>query len=130
MNKKYLLAILISHLLVPISIFFPILKIVGTDSNYVMCNVFGYIKNNPTIYATVLLIIFLVFELIGVGNTVYVLVKKKITHKNTQSMFLLGFSSAILGAMYISVARIFFIICAISFVAIAYASIKLMKLEK
>lgn len=129
MNKKYLIAILISHLVVPLSIIFPILKITGTDSNNVMCNFFEYIKSNPTIYATILLIIFLVFELIGAGNSIYVLAKKEITHKNIQSLFLLGFSSAILGAMYISVARIFFVICAISFVLISYASIKLMKRE-
>ena len=129
MNKKYLIAILISHLVVPISIFFPILKITDTNSNNIMCNVFEYVKNNPTVYATILLIVFLTFELIGAGNSVYVLTKKEISHKNIQSLFLLGFSSAILGAMYISVARIFFIICAVSFVFISYSSIKLMKRE-
>lgn len=129
MNKKYLIAILISHLIVPISMFFPILKITHADSNNVMCNAFEYVKNNPTVYATILLVVFLAFELIGAGNSIYVLAKKEITHKNIQSLFLLGFSSAILGAMYISVARIFFAICAISFVLISYASIKLMKRE-
>ncbi|MBR2024536.1 MAG: hypothetical protein IKA02_01865 [Clostridia bacterium] len=129
MNKKYLFTILIFHLIVPISIFFPILKVSSASSNSTLCNIFEFVTNNPSTYATVLLIVFLVFELIGAGNVIYLLAKKEISHKNTQTIFLLGFSSAILGAMFISVARIFFVICAVSFVLISYASIKLMKCE-
>lgn len=130
MSKKYFLSILISHLIVLVSVFFPILNISNTSSSIDYYNIFSYIRKNPSTYATVLLIIFIVFELAGVANAVYGLIKKDTNHKHILATFLLGFSSAILGAMYISVgSHIFFLICAISFFAISYSSIKLMKLE-
>ena len=67
----------------------------------------------------------------GVINAVYGLAKNELKHRTVQLSFLMSFSSAILGAMFISASSyIFFVICALSFVMIAYSSIKLMKLEQ
>ena len=131
MSKKFFFIILFFHLIVPTSVFFPVLKISSTSTDISLCNIFQYVKDNPSVYATVLLLVFLLIEIVGVGNAVYGLVKKENVKRNKQSSFLLGFSSAILGAMFISVgSRVFFFLCAVSFIAISYASIKLMKLEE
>lgn len=131
MSKKYFWIIFLFHLLIPISLFFPVLKMPSSLSSHNMLNIFHFIKVNPSTYVTVLLIVFTLFEIAGAINAVYGIARKEISRKNTQATFLLGFSSAILGAMFISVdSHIFFILCAISFIAISYASIKLMKLEK
>ena len=93
-------------------------------------NVFTFIANNQYTYVTILLITFLIVELCGLANAIYGLSIKELNHKNIQVSFLLGFSSAILGAMFISAGSyLFFIICAISFIAISYSAIKLMKKE-
>ena len=131
MSKKYFWIILIFHLLIPASLLFPVLKVTNSLSSHNMLNIFNFIKENPSTYVTVLLIVFTVFELMGIANAIYGIARKEANHKNTQATFLLGFSSAILGAMFISTGSyLFFFLCAISFIAISYASIKLMKLEK
>ena len=130
MSKKYFWIILFFHLLVPVSLLFPVLKVSNSLSNHNMLNIFNFIKENPSIYLTVLLIVFTLLEVVGALNAVYGIARKEISHKNTQATFMLGFSSAILGAMFISVdSHIFFILCAVSCIFISYASIKLMKLE-
>lgn len=131
MSKKYFWIILISHMIVPLSLFFPVLKIPEMLDSLSLYNVFTFIANNQYTYVTILLITFLIVELCGLANAIYGLSIKELNHKNIQVSFLLGFSSAILGAMFISAGSyLFFIICAISFIAISYGSIKLMKLEQ
>ena len=130
MSKKYFWIILLSHALVIASLFFPVLKVTSSLSNHDMFNIFSFIEKNPSIYLTVLLIVFTLFEILGALNAIYCIARKEVSRRNVSSTFLLGFSSAILGAMFISVdSHIFFILCAVSFVFISYASIKLMKLE-
>ena len=130
MSKKYFWIILLSHALVIASLFFPVLKVTSSLSNHDMFNIFSFIEKNPSIYLTVLLIVFTLFEILGALNAIYCIARKEVSRRNVSSTFLLGFSSAILGAMFISVdSHIFFILCAVSFIFISYASIKLMKLE-
>lgn len=127
MSKKYFLAILISHAIVPISLLFPVLQI---SQGVEHINIFEFISQNQYLYVTILLITFLTVELFGFGNAIYGLTRRELNHKNIQMSFLLGFSSAILGAMFISVgSHLFSVICAISFVVISYSAIKLMKKE-
>ena len=131
MSKKFFLIILFFHLIVPISVFFPVFKSSSTSMDTSLCNIFRYVRENSSVYATVLLLVFLLIEIVGVGNAAYGLAKKEAARRNKQSSFILGFSSAILGAMFISVGSyVFFLLCAVSFIAISYASIKLMKLEE
>ena len=131
MIKKLYIAILLSHLLVPISLLFPILKISESLEGQGYYNVINYIILNEYTYVTVLLIIFSIVELCGLSNAIYGLTINELNRKNISMSFLFGFSSAILGAMFISTGSyLFFIICAISFVVISYASIRLMKLEQ
>ncbi len=131
MSKKYFLVILIFHALVPISLLFPVLQISQVQESFSFFNVFEFIRQNQYTYVTILLITFILVDLCGLGNAIYGLTRKELKHRNIQVSFLLGFSSAILGAMFISAGSyLFFIICAVSFIAISYSAIKLMKLEK
>lgn len=130
MGKKFFLVILIFHALVPLSLLFPVLQISEAIESSGYYNVFDYIRLNSYTYVTVLLVIFVIVELCGLGNAIYGLTLKKLNSKNIGFSFLLGFSSAILGAMFLSSGSyLFFIICAVSFIVISYSSIKLMKLE-
>lgn len=131
MNKKYFGLILASHAIVPLSLLFPVLQISEEIESSGYFNVFEYIKLNRYTYVTVLLVIFVIVELCGLGNAIYGITLKELNRRNIGSSFLLGFSSAILGAMFLSAGSyLFFIICAISFIVISYSSIKLMKLEQ
>ena len=135
MQKRLLLINLVAHLSVPLSLFFPILQVSENASSLTQgsgaFNVFDFIRLNQYTYVSILLLVFLLCELIGAGYAVYGLVKKELPHLYRSTSFLLGFSSAVLGAMFISAGSyIFFTICALSFFFISYASIKLMKMEK
>ena len=130
MNRKYFWIIILSHLIVPVSLLFPVLQIPEMES-LSLYNVFGFIAKNQYAYVTILLITFILVELCGLANVIYCLAKKEVNRKNISISFLFGFSSAILGAMFISAGSyLFFIICAVSFVLISYSAIKLMKLEQ
>ena len=135
MHKKYFIVILLSHLFIPVSLLFPVLQVpsnaVSELSEFEFFNVVSFIQLNQYTYVTVLLVLFTIVELFGVINAVYGLAKNELKHRTVQLSFLMSFSSAILGAMFISASSyIFFVICALSFVMIAYSSIKLMKLEQ
>ena len=131
MSRKYFWIILIAHLIVPISLFFPVLRDFEISNRSTLINIFDFIRQNQYMYIAVLLITFTLIELCGLGNSIYCLTKKTPTNRNISISFLFGFSSAILGAMFISAGSYpFFIICALSFIAISYSSIKLMRLEK
>ncbi len=131
MSRKFFWIILISHLIVPISLFFPVLQDFEISNSSTLFNIFDFIRQNQYVYITVLLITFILIELCGLANAIYCLTKKAPSNRNISISFLFGFSSAILGAMFISVGSYpFFIICAVSFLLISYSSIKLMKLEK
>ena len=131
MSKKYFWIIVAFHAIVPISLFFPVLRTPNLSNSSSRINVIDYIRLNQYKYVSILLIIFVVVELAGLINAIYGLTLKKLSHKNIGCSFLLGFSSAILGAMFLSAdSLLFFIICAVSFVVISYSSIKLMKLEQ
>ena len=127
MSKKYFLLILVSHAIVPISLLFPVLQI---SQGLEHINIFEYISQNQYFYVKISLVTFIIAELCGLANAIYGLSKKDLHHKNIQMSFLLGFSSAILGAMLIGAGSYMFsFICAISFVVISYSAIKLMKKE-
>lgn len=135
MHKKYFIVILLSHLFIPVSLLFPVLQVpsnaVSELSEFEFFNVVRFIQLNQYTYVTILLVLFTIVELFGVINAIYGLAKNELKHRTVQLSFLMSFSSAILGAMFISASSyIFFVICALSFVLIAYSSIKLMKLEQ
>jgi len=126
---------MLSHLIVPASLLFPVLRISseafieGALEGYV--NIFKFITINQYLYVTILLVVFVLVELLGVANSIYGLTLKEMSHRNIGLAFLFGFSSAVLGAMFISSGSyVFFTLCAVSFILISYASVKLMKFEK
>ncbi len=130
MGKKFSVIILIFHLIVPLSLLFPVLQTSETSKSTELFNIFQYINQNQYFYISVLLVAFLLIELLGVANAIYYISVKTPDRRSVGISFLFGFSSAILGAMFISAGSyLFFSLCALSFIVISYCSIKLMKLE-
>lgn len=130
MGKKFSVIILISHLIVPLSLMFPVLQSSEASKSAELFNVFQFISQNQYFYISILLIAFLIIELCGVANAIYYLSVKYPNQRSVGISFLFGFAPAILGAMFIGAGSyLFFALCALSFILISYCSIKLMKLE-
>lgn len=139
MHKKYYAIIILAYLAVPISLLFPVLRVNeirlglsgGTTTSEHYMNIFEYVYND--IYTiTGLLILFLALvQLVGVGIAIVGLVEKGVRSILVRLTFISSFSCAILAALQIySGSRILFVICAISFVLIAFSSIRLMRIEE
>lgn len=131
MKKRFFIYIIIAHLLVPIFLILPIHRLrVGIGESISFISIFEYIENANNHLITAMLIVFIVIEFLGIANAIYG-IKTDGNHLSTRNSFALGFSSAILGAMFLSFGSyIFFLVCAISFLVISYFSIRLMKMEK
>lgn len=134
MHKKPFIIILLSHLIVPLSLLFPVFKVgnkltnTSVDKDFV--NIIGYVQINVYGYITVVLVIFMIMEILGIVNSINGIRHKELKHAPIRNSFYLGFSSAVLGATFISVGSyVFFAVCAASFLVISYFSIKLMKME-
>ena len=131
MQKRFFIYIIISHLLVPFSLILPIHRLkIGTSESMSFINIFEYLKHNRNLYINIFLLIFIFCELLGIVNSFFG-VFGKITHISIRNSFALGFSSAILAAIFLSNGSyIFFLVCAFSFLTISYFSLRLLKMEK
>ena len=139
MHKKYFLIVMLSHLVVPISMLFPVLRVneirlassgsTLADEYYI--NLFEYIYSGLYTFTG-----FLILALITLQVAFSVLAFVGFLSKNLKPMivrflFVSSFLSAVLGALQIySGSSVLFILCAVSFGLIAFASIKLIKIEE
>ena len=139
MHKKYYLMNIISHAVVIASLFFPLINVnelrigvagAGVADPYYM-NIVSFLQNEIYPLTGFLMIGLMVLSTLGVANSVYGLVTKRVNTFTTMSAFLLGFSSAALAALLLySSSTVLFIICAISFAICSYCSIKLFRVEE
>lgn len=135
-HKKYYLMNIISHAAVITSLFFPLINVnelrigavgVGSNEPYYM-NIVSFLQNEIYPLTGLLIISLMVLSALGLANSVYGLVTKKVNGFTTKSAFVLGFSSATLAALLLySSSAILFTICAVSFAICSYCSIKLFK---
>ncbi|MBQ8545355.1 MAG: hypothetical protein IJ437_00235 [Clostridia bacterium] len=139
MHKKYYAIIILAHLIVPISLLFPILRVNeirlglsgGTTTSEHYMNIIEYIASDIYTITGILILFLALIQLAGVGIAVVGLVEKSVRSILVRLSFISSFSCAILAALQIySGSRILFIICAVSFVTIAFSSIRLMKIEE
>ena len=131
MKKRFFIYIIIAHLLVPVFLVLPIHRLrVGLGKSLSFISIFDYIEHAQNTLITILLVVFIFAEFLGIANAIYGILTKG-NHASTINSFALGFSSAILGAMFLSSGSyMFFLVCAFSFLVISYFSIRLMKMEK
>ena len=139
MHKKYFLIIMLSHLVVPISMLFPVLRVneirlvpsgsTLADEYYI--NLFDYIYSGLYIFTGFFILALITLQIIFSVLALVGLVSKKHRPIIIRLLFVSSFLSAVLGALQIySGSSILFILCAISFALIAFASIKLIKIEE
>lgn len=131
--KKYFIFIVIAHLLVPVSLLFPVLnlqeRMAGSTENV---NIFRFVNDNHYVFLTVLILILLFASVLGAATALYgIFSKNENKHAPIRNSFFIGFSEAILSAIFLSSGSyIAFTICAIMFIVISVSAIRLLKLEK
>ena len=138
-NKKYFLAIIISHLAVIISLFFPLINVdeirigisgvEGTETYFI--NVVEYIQTDIYPLTSIIMISLMIMATFGVVNSVVGIFIRKLHAVNVKLSFIFGFSSAIFAALLLySSSVVLSLICAGSFIIISVASIRLIKAEE
>ena len=139
MHRKYYIAILVSHLTLAVTLFFPVINVdeirlmpwADAQSEAQSLNLIEYTAKSINPVTAYLMIAFLVVAVVGAGNAVFGLISKKLNAVSVKLSFIFGFSSASMAAMQIySVSNVLIIICAITFAVISIASIRLIKLEE
>lgn len=137
-NKAYI-AIILSNLIVILALFLPLIHVSEirmdingekiAESYYV--NIIQYVEHDVYNLTMIVMIIVAGFNVLGAGNGIYGLVKKKYSHASINLSFFTGFASAIIGALQLySKSYVFFVICAVSFIVITLCSLRLNKLEE
>ena len=139
MHKKYYAIIMVAYLVVPISLLFPVLRVneirlglsggTTTSENYM--NLFDYIYNDIYIITGLLMLALVIVQIVAAIIALLGLINKEVKSIFVRLTFIASFSCAILAALQMySGSHALFIICAASFVTIAFASIRLMKIEE
>ena len=139
MHKKYHVAIVISNTIVLTSLFFPLINVnelrIGTAGAGVaephFINIVSFLQTEIYPLTGFLMIALMVLLSLGIANSIYGLVTKRINSFTAKASFLLGFSSAVLAALLLySRSSILFIICVVSFVVDSVSSIQLFRAEE
>ena len=139
MHKKYYINIIISHLAVAVTLFFPVLRVDeirlglsgGTTTSAYYMNLFDYLMNDINILAGVFILILGLLNVFGIVVAVYAIFDKKKKSFPVIVSFILGFSSATMSAIQIYLGSMSLLIISIaSFALVAYSSIKLMRIEE
>ena len=137
-NKAYI-TIIVSNLIVLLALFLPLIHVTEirmditgakiAESYFI--NIIEYVSHDVYNFNMIVMIILAGLNAVGVVNGIYGIVKKEFVHASINLSFFTGFASAIAGALHLySQSYIFFIICAASFIAITFCSLKLNKTEE
>lgn len=138
-NKKYFLFISISHLVVILASFFPLINVdelrigIGGAENTetYFINIVNYVQNEIYPLTGIFIVSLMIVATIGIINSMIGFFSKKLNSTNVKLAFILGFSSAIFAALLMySNSVAFFIICASSFALISFSAIKLIRAEE
>ena len=138
MQRKYYIAILISHLTLVISLFFPVISVneirlmpwADTQSEAQSLNLIEYTAKSINPVTAYLMIAFLVIAVVGAGNAIFGIVSKKLNSLSVKLSFIFGFSSAAMAAVQLySGSSTLILICVLTFAIISLASLRLIKLE-
>ena len=139
MHKKYYINIIISHLAVAVTLFFPVLRVDeirlglsgGTTTSAYYMNLFDYLSNEINVIAGVFILILAILNVCGILIAIYGIFDKKKKSFPVILSFALGFSSATMSAIQIYLgSKALLLISVAAFALVAYSSIKLMKIEE
>ena len=138
MKIKSYVAVLLSHLAVLIALLTPIIRVseikmtlTGEKSDEAsLVNFIEFIVRDPYNFTSVLMLVLVGVHIMGVANALFGIIKKKYSHSSINFTFYCSFASALMGALHLySKSYALFFICAVSFLVIAFCSIKLIKSE-
>lgn len=138
MKKKLYVTTLVAHLLVLLSLLTPIIRITEIRMNisgekvinsyYV--NIIKFVQDDIYSFTSLFMMVLILVHVIGIINAIVGVVKKRYSHLSINITIICGFASALMGALHLySRSYTLFVICAVSFFAIAFCSIKLIKSE-
>ncbi len=138
MKNKVYIAVLLSHLIVLLSLFAPIIrvnlgemKVEGEsllDSYYT--NIVESVLNNAYGITTILMLVLTVFHLCGIANAIYGLIRKGYRNRTINVTVALSFTSGLMGALQLySKSYLLFFICAASFVVLSVCAMLLVRAE-
>ena len=139
MHRKHYIFILISHLVLAISLLFPVITVseirlaplLGTESQTHSLNLIEYTAKSINPVTSYLMIAFLIIAIAGISNAIFGIISKKLKPTSVKLSFIFGFSSAAMAAVQLySGSRILITICVATFAVISVASIRLIKLEE
>jgi len=134
-NKVYI-TVLLSHLIVLLSLFAPIIrvnlgemKVEGEsllDSYYT--NIVESVLNNAYDVTTILMLVLVFFHMCGIANAIYGLIRKGYRNRTINVTVALSFASGLMGALQLySKSYVLFAICAASFLVLSACSMLLVK---
>jgi len=136
-NKAYI-AVLLSHLTAFVVLFTPIIRVTEIKMDVVgqrlensyFVNIIDYIKMEKSSLPAIIMVTLALGQLVGIGNSIYGVVKKEYSHISISLTFACGFLVALLGAVQLySKSYALFSVCAVAFFVVSFCSVKLIKAE-
>lgn len=138
MKRKIYIINLISHMAVLLALLTPVIRITEirmslsgekeTFSHYV--NIIQFVKDDIYSFTSIYMLFLTFVHVVGIVNAVAGVARERFSHLSINLTIICGFASALMGALHLySKSYTLFAICALSFLAIAVCSIKLVKME-
>ena len=139
MKKKLYLLTLFSHLAVLIALCTPVIRMTETRMNMngekeaysYYINLIKFAKDDIYSFTSMYMLVLTLVHIVGIANAIVGIFQKEYNNVSVNLTLMCGFASALMGALQLySKSYALFAICAISFLVIAFCSIKLVKSEK
>ncbi|MBO5212292.1 MAG: hypothetical protein J6B60_02000 [Clostridia bacterium] len=136
MYKKHFFVILLAHLVTPISLLLPILRVEETRIGYggkmsietSYTNIFGYASNDVYLTIGIFIIVLSFITFAAIAMDIIAMNKKEYTLIYAKLSFFLTLSIAMMGAMSVGVGSyLFSAICVLSFVISSVLLIRVIK---
>ena len=138
MKRKIYIINFVSHMAVLLALLTPVIRITEIRmslsgekedfSHYV--SIIQFIKDDIYSFTSIYMLFLTLVHIVGIVNAVIGIVKEQFSHFSINVTIICGFASALMGALHLySKSYVLFTVCALSFLAIAVCSIKLVKME-
>lgn len=139
MHRKYCIMILVSHLSLVVSMFFPVLTVSeirlapwgAGDQQEQSLNIIDYMNKAISPITGYFMIFLLIVAILGIGNAVFGIARKNVNSLSVKLAFIFGFSSAAMAALQIYSGSVLLLLISVAtFVVISFASVKLIKMDE
>ena len=138
LKTKYYIIALCSHLTVLCVLLMPIIRVTETKMTSISdktvtsiyVNVFEFLQVNLNSLSSIIMIILMSAHVAGIVNAIVGIIKKGYVNVCVSLTFICGLASAFMGALQLySGSYTLFAICALTFLAISFCSVRLIKIE-